>query len=125
MFRYICRCHLFASFASYSLPNIRTNSHTNTRFDAKQIHFLILVNIRFKKYVLKRIFAILWRISHSSEYSYTGLWIRIPLFVSAKKYTNTIFFLQQNSLKGYSELFDVGSSGSVSMLKQIRIYITR
>ena len=98
MFRYICRYHLFASFASYSLPNIRTNSHTNTRFDAKQIHFLILVNIRFKKYVLKLIFAILLRISHSSEYSYTGLWIRIPLFVSAKKYANTIFFLQQNSL---------------------------
>jgi hypothetical protein len=29
---------------SYSLQNIRTNSHTSIQFDAKQIHFLILPN---------------------------------------------------------------------------------
>jgi hypothetical protein len=35
MLRYIRKHHLFASFASYSLQNIRTNLHTNIRFDAK------------------------------------------------------------------------------------------
>jgi hypothetical protein len=35
MFRYIRKHYLFASFASYSLQYIRTNSHTNIRFDAK------------------------------------------------------------------------------------------
>jgi hypothetical protein len=37
MFRYIRKQHFFASFASYSLQNIRTDSHTNIRFDAKNI----------------------------------------------------------------------------------------
>ncbi len=35
MFRYIDKSHLFASFASYSLQIIRTDSHTYIRFDAK------------------------------------------------------------------------------------------
>jgi hypothetical protein len=35
MFRNIRKHHLFASFASYSLQNICTDSHTNIRFDAK------------------------------------------------------------------------------------------
>jgi hypothetical protein len=35
MFLYIRKHHLFASFASYSLHNIRTDSPTNIRFDAK------------------------------------------------------------------------------------------
>ncbi len=41
MFRYIRQHHLFTSFASYSLQNIRTNLHAN-------IHFLVLANICFK-----------------------------------------------------------------------------
>jgi hypothetical protein len=49
--------HFFASFASYSLQNIHTNSYINLRFVAKQIHFLILANICVKIFVLKRIFA--------------------------------------------------------------------
>ncbi len=44
MFRYIWKHHLFASFPSYSLQNIRTDSYTNIRFDAK-------------KYIWQRIFA--------------------------------------------------------------------
>jgi hypothetical protein len=43
-FRYIRKNHLFASFASYLLQNIRTDSHTKIRFDAK-------------KYMLQQIFA--------------------------------------------------------------------
>ncbi len=35
MFRYIRKHHLFVSFASYSLQNMRTDSHTNVRFDGK------------------------------------------------------------------------------------------
>ncbi len=38
MFGNIRKHHLFASFASYSLQNIRTNLHTHIRFDAEQIH---------------------------------------------------------------------------------------
>jgi hypothetical protein len=53
IFRYIRKHHLFASFASYSHQNIRTNSHTNKRFHAKQIRFLILGNVSFKIFVLK------------------------------------------------------------------------
>jgi len=49
--RYIRKHYLFASFASYSLQNIRTNSNKNIQFVAKQIHFLILANICFKKFV--------------------------------------------------------------------------
>ncbi len=60
MFRYICKHLLFTSFASYSLENIRTNSHINIRFDAKihvaanirfRANFLILANICFKIFV--------------------------------------------------------------------------
>ncbi len=54
-FRYICKHHLFASFASYLLQNIRTNLNTNIRFYSKQIHFLILPKICFKIFVLERI----------------------------------------------------------------------
>jgi hypothetical protein len=32
MFQYIRKHHLFASFASYTLQNIRTDWHTNIRF---------------------------------------------------------------------------------------------
>ncbi len=46
MFRYISKHRLFASFASYSLQNIRINSHTIIRFDSKQIH--VEANIRFR-----------------------------------------------------------------------------
>ncbi len=37
MFRYIRKHHLFASFASYSLQNIRTDSHTTVRFGATNL----------------------------------------------------------------------------------------
>ncbi len=74
MFRYIRKHHLFASFASYSLRNIRTKSYTI--FAA---HFLMLANIRSEIFVLKRIFTKLqakfkfkWilacKYSHTSEY---------------------------------------------------------
>jgi hypothetical protein len=69
MFWNIRKQHLFASFISYSLQNIRTNLHTHIRFDAEQIHVeantaskqifashvLILANIYFKICVLKHI----------------------------------------------------------------------
>jgi len=41
MFRYIRKHHFFASFASYSLQNIRTDSHTNIEFDAKKEYSLL------------------------------------------------------------------------------------
>ncbi len=50
MFRYIRKHHLFASFTSYSLQNIRTNSHTNIRFDAK-------TNTCWRKYLLQKKFS--------------------------------------------------------------------
>jgi hypothetical protein len=37
MFWYIRKNHLFASFASYSLQNVSTDSHTNIQFDGKKI----------------------------------------------------------------------------------------
>jgi len=46
MFWYIRKHHLFTSFASYLLQNIRTNLHINIRFDATQIH--VEANIRFR-----------------------------------------------------------------------------
>jgi hypothetical protein len=88
IFRYICKHHLFASFASYSLQNIRPNSHTNIQFDATQIHFgeylnqnirfeanirnylsefHIEANIHLKTFAYKRIFACEY--SHTSEFS--------------------------------------------------------
>ncbi len=56
LIRFIFACFgIFASFASYSLQNIRTNSHKKIRFDAKQKHFLILANFFFKIFVLKQV----------------------------------------------------------------------
>jgi hypothetical protein len=58
MFRYIRSHTLFESFALYSVQNIRTDSHTNSRFDAK-IH--LAANIRFRA-------NIRLRFSHTGEY---------------------------------------------------------
>jgi hypothetical protein len=58
MFRYIRKHHLFASFASYSLQNIRTDLHTNIRFDAKNT---FAANIRFRA-------NIRLRFSHTGEH---------------------------------------------------------
>jgi hypothetical protein len=58
MFLYIRQHHLFAS---YSLQHIFTNSHAN-------IHFIILANICFKIFVLKRIFASKYSLSIASNY---------------------------------------------------------
>jgi hypothetical protein len=53
--------HLFTQFIRIIrfifAANIHTNSYTNLRFVANQIHFLILANICFNIFVLKRIFA--------------------------------------------------------------------
>jgi hypothetical protein len=38
IFRYICKHHLFASLASYSLQNCRTDLHTNVQVDAKNTY---------------------------------------------------------------------------------------
>ncbi len=78
MFRYIRKLLLFSSFASYSLQNIRTNLHANIRFDAKQIHFLILANFCFKISVLYRILVNRKQILHSSGYS--GKYLHICIF---------------------------------------------
>ncbi len=89
MFRYIRKHHLFASFASYSLQNTCTNSHTNILFNAKQMYFLILANVSFKIFGLKQIFANIKRISHSSEYSLANICVhanyRFVLFQMIKE----------------------------------------
>jgi hypothetical protein len=67
--QYIRKHHLFASFSSYSLQNISTDSHANIRFDAKRhaaanIRFRVNIQLRFShtgEYLLA--------ISHTSEYS--------------------------------------------------------
>jgi hypothetical protein len=68
--------NLFASFASYSLQNIRTNSHANIqllqniRFEAdicktlSELH--IQTNMRKQIFTYKRVFAC--KYSHTSEY---------------------------------------------------------
>ncbi len=58
MFLYIRQHHLFAW---YSLQNICTNSHAN-------IHFIILANICFEIFVLKRIFANKYSLSIASNF---------------------------------------------------------
>jgi hypothetical protein len=57
MFRYIRKHHLFASF---SLQNIPTNTHTNIQVDTKQIH--VEANICFRE-------NIRFTFSHIGEYS--------------------------------------------------------
>ncbi len=54
MFRFLRQNHLFASFASYSHQNIRTNLFTDIQFDAKQMHVEAYIRLTF---------------SHAGEYS--------------------------------------------------------
>jgi hypothetical protein len=89
MFRYIHKHHLFASFASYSLQTVCTDSHTNILFDAKKTCCSVyLLQSEHSRTILSywRIFASLYsfrseysqnfqRISHSSEYSLTNICI--------------------------------------------------
>ncbi len=59
MYRYIRKHHLFTSFSSYLLQNIRTSSHTNIPVYAKQIH--VEANICFRA-------NIRFTLSHTGEY---------------------------------------------------------
>jgi hypothetical protein len=60
MFRFIRKHHLFASFASHLLRNIRTKSDTNIQFDAQQMHVKASIRIRAN---------IRYKFSHAGEYS--------------------------------------------------------
>jgi hypothetical protein len=77
MFQYICKQHLFASFASHSLQNIRINSHTNIQFDAKQIH--VEANICFRG-------NIRFTFSHSGKYSLQNICFEADIPKTSSKF---------------------------------------
>jgi hypothetical protein len=80
----------FASFESYSLQNIRTDSHTNTRFDAKnkcrceyslQSEYTLKILSKWRIFASKYSFRSEYsqnfkRISHPSEYSLANIRIQ-------------------------------------------------
>ncbi len=92
MFQYIRRHHLFASFSSYSLQNIRKNSHTNIRFDAKlymsqQIFFRANILFTYSpngEYSLQNEFVHTREYSHTSKYSHTSEYSLANIFILAK-----------------------------------------
>jgi hypothetical protein len=90
MFRYIRKHILFASFASYSLENIRTNLHINIQSDAKNTccsEYSLQSEYSHKIFTYWQIFASKYsfrseylqnfmQISHSREYSLANIRIQ-------------------------------------------------
>jgi hypothetical protein len=105
MFWNICKHHLFASFASYSLQNIHTNLHTKIRFDAEQIctcwsKYRFRSNIRFTfshtgKYLLQNI---RFETNNHKTLSKFHIQANICLQIFAMYYFNYIYFTSKYSL---------------------------
>jgi hypothetical protein len=105
MFQHICKHHLFASFTSYLLQNIRTNSRTNIRFYVKQIH--VEANIRFRANI-RFIF------SHTGEYSLQNIRFEANICLQIFAYkrifacilANIRNVLLQNLWEGFSQVLN-------------------
>ncbi len=87
---HIRKHHLFASFASYSLRNIRTNSYKNFRFDTKQMH--VEVDIRFRA-------NIRYTLSHAGEYSPQNILpvYNTPMFICRQLLRFLALFMQTSN----------------------------